>query len=593
MTRGQCLRLFSRFSSLGWRLQCQESHEAQRLQIVSAVLSVLLVFLAQGFAQTSGPAEQVAAEAALKTIRPEAIRAHMRFLSDSLLEGRDPGTPGYEIAARYVASELEGIGLKPGGANGTWYQPVSFRKAVVDVEQSTMVLVQNGKEEKLKNGVDYVLEGDVLRGDVSVDAPLVFAGFGVTAPELNYDDYSGIDARGKIVVVLGNAPARFPSTERAYYSDSFVKQKNAVAHGAVGVFNILTPEDQKEEPWEWLAPQYQVGDTSWLEENNTPHNVFAGLRVRAPFSPQGAAKLFAGAPQTLDQVFKKAEASQPQGFDLPAKAQVRVVSRQHDFRSPNIAGLLPGSDASLRNQYVVYSAHLDHLGICPPADGDKVCHGAYDNGSGVATVLELARAFAGLPRAPRRSILFLFVTGEEAGLLGSDYFATYPTVPKSAIVANVNIDEAPGLLYPLKDVVALGVEHSSLDRDVKRAAQQIGYQVSPDPMPEEDLFIRSDQYSFVLQGIPAVNPTDGMQSTDPAVNGLEVSKKWMTSIYHTPRDNMSQAFDYDSAARAAGFTLLLGYQIAQDDDRPTWNRNDFFGDKFGVGQRQTASTDAK
>ena len=560
------------------------------MPIVSAVLSILLVFLTGGFAQTAGPADLTAAEAAPKTIRPEAIRAHMRFLSDSLLAGRDPGTPGYDIAARYVASELEAIGLQPGGLNGSWYQPVPFRKALVS--QSSLVLVQSGKEQKLKDGVDYVLEGDVLREDVSVEAPLAFAGFGVTAPELNYDDYAGLDVRGKIVITLGNAPARFSSSQRAYYSDSVGKQKNAVAHGAVGVFSILTPDDQKEEPWEWLAPQYQVGDTNWLDEKQTPHNVFAELRVRGPFSPQGAEMLFAGASRTLGQVFKKADSSEAQGFDLSSKARVRVVSRQHDFHSPNIVGVLPGSDPKLRDQYVVYSAHLDHLGICPPADGDKICHGAYDNASGVAAVLELARIFASLPQAPRRSIVFLFVTGEEAGLLGSDYFANYPTVPKSAIVANVNVDEAPGMLYPLKDIVALGVEHSSLDRDVKWAAQQTGYQLSPDPMPEEDLFIRSDQYSFVLQGIPSVNPTDGMQSTDPRINGLEVSKKWMTTIYHTPRDNMSQAFDYQSAAKAARFSFLLGYKIAQDDDPPKWNPNDFFGGKF-AGQSKAAASDGR
>ena len=555
------------------------------MRTVEAVLSVLLVFLTPGLAQTASSVDQAVTQAALKAIRPEAIRAHMRFLSDSLLTGRDPGTPGYDIAAKYVASQLEGIGLQPGGSNGSWYQTVPFRKAIVDVSQSSVVLVQNGNERKLMDGVDYVLEGDVLREDVSVEAQLAFVGFGVTAPELKYDDYAGLDVRGKIVITLGNAPARFSSTQRAYYSDSVVKQRNAVAHGAVGVFNILTPEDQKGEPWDWLAPQYQVGDTNWLEENQAPHNVFGELQVRAPFSPKGAELLFSGAPITLQQVFKKADASQPQGFDLPSKVRVRVVSQRHDFRSSNIVGVLPGSDAKLRDQYVVYSAHLDHLGICPPVNGDNVCHGAYDNASGVATVLELARAFAGLTRAPRRSVLFLFVTGEEAGLLGSDYFANHPTVPKSAIAADVNIDEAPGLLYPLKDIVALGVEHSSLDRDVNWAAQQLGYLVSPDPMPEEDLFIRSDQYSFVLQGVPSVNVTDGMQSTDPGVNGLETSKKWMTTVYHTPADNMSQTFNYESAARAAGVCFLLGYEIAQQDDRPKWNPNDFFGEKFGAQSR--------
>jgi Zn-dependent M28 family amino/carboxypeptidase len=251
-------------------------------------------------------------------------------------------------------------------------------------------------------------------------------------------------------------------------------------------------------------------------------------------------------------------------------------------------GVLRGSDPNLRDQYVVYTAHVDHLGRCHPVEGDDICHGAYDNGSGTAALLEVARAFTSLSRPPRRSILFAFVTGEEKGLLGSDYFANHPTVPRQDIVANVNIDGAPGLLYPLKDIVALGVEHSSLSGDVQQAAKMMGYQISPDPMPEEVFFIRSDQYSFVRQGIPAVNVTDGLQSSDPKLNGEKIVKTWMTTLYHTPKDNMNQPFYYDSAAQGSRLNFLIGYDVAEQAQPPVWNRGDFFAEKFAHGSGASA-----
>jgi hypothetical protein len=367
-------------------------------------------------------------QAALKAIRPDAIRAHMRFLSDSLLTGRAPGTPGYEIAARYVATQLEAAGLRPAGVNGTWYQTVPLRKSVVDDGKSSLVLVTKGGEQTLVPLKDYVLFGDLNRTDTSVEAPVVFAGFGVTAKERNYDDYAGADVKGKIVVVLTNAPAKFPSTVRAYYSDFVVKTRNAVAHGAVGFMSMQMPEDEKRMAWDWIVPQIQMGNTEWLEKDGSPHNGFPELRCGPALSHSGAEKLFAGAGKTLDQLFNAARAGQPQSLPLPVTARVHALASHTTTDSPNIIGEVQGSDPALRNQYVVYTAHVDHLGICPAVNGDNVCHGALDNASGTASLLEIARVFAILPKAPRRSILFVFVTGEEMGLLGSDYFASFPTV---------------------------------------------------------------------------------------------------------------------------------------------------------------------
>ena len=350
---------------------------------------------------------------------------------------------------------------------------------------------------------------------------------------------------------------------------------------APSAIDIMLPEDWKRYPWDWLVPQIQVGEMRWLGKDRSASRLFPGVRGTALLSQQGAETLFAGAPKTLDQVFDTARAGKPQAFALPASAHIHTVAAQKVIQSSNIIAELKGSDPALRDQYVVYTAHVDHLGICPAVDGDNVCHGALDNASGTSAVLEIARAYASLPTPPRRSVLFVFVTGEEMGLLGSDYFAHFPTVPLKSIVANVNIDGAPGSYFPMKDVVALGAEHSTLADEVESAAKVMGYDVSPDPMPEEVSFIRSDQYSFVLQGVPAVDVEDGVKSTDPKINGFDVIKKWLVTRYHTPLDNMDQPIDFDSMAKGTVMDFLVGYQVAQHSGVPEWNKGDFFGTTFG------------
>lgn len=537
-----------------------------------------------GAAQNSD--DRTAADIATKSIRPEQIRAHIRFLADSLLQGRFPGTPGYDISARYVATELEGMGLHP-AVSGNWYQPVPLEKAMTDATASSLTLTINGKEQKLTDAKDYILStwfaspAGKDKAESDVTAPVVFVGFGVTAPDQKYDDYAGVDVKGKIVARIYGAPSSFPSTERAYYSDGIVKARNAVAHGAIGAIEIMTPDDWKRYPWDWLVPQIQMGEMHWLNKDGVPHDFFPELRGNVLLSEKEAADLFAGSPKTLDEVFATAKSGKPQGFALPVTAHIHTVANQSVIHSPNIVAELKGSDPALRDQYVVYTAHVDHLGICPAIEGDNVCHGAMDNASGTSSLLEIAHAYVSLPKPPRRSVLFVFVTGEEMGLLGSDYFAHFPTVPLKSIVANVNIDGAPGLYYPMNDVVVLGAEHSNLSDEVTAAARQIGYQLSPDPMPEEVLFIRSDQYSFVLQGVPAVDVTDGIKATDPKVNGLEVIKKWLTTRYHTPLDNMDQPMDFNSAAKGAVMNFLVGYEVAQHSGVPAWNKGDFFGTTFG------------
>ncbi len=554
-----------------------------------AMCLVVCCLSAALFAQDSSDrlSDRAAVQVATKTIRPEQIRAHIRFLADSLLEGRAPGTAGYDIAARYVATELEGMGLHP-GVSGSWYQPVPLAKAVTDEAASSLTLTFGGQEQKLADAKDYILytwfaspasNGGKAESDVT--APVVFVGFGVTAPEQKYDDYAGVDVRGKIVARIYGAPSAFPSTVRAYYSDEIVKSKMALAHGAIGTIEILLPEDWKRFPWDWAVPQVQMGEMHWLDKAGSPHDFFPELRGNAMLSEQGASKLFAGASKSLDEAFTAARAGKPQAFPLPVAVHIHTVAAQSVIQSANIIAEVRGSDPTLRDQYVVFTAHVDHLGICPAINGDNVCHGALDNASGVATQLEIARAYASLPRPPRRSVLFVFVTGEEMGLLGSDYFAHFPTVPLKSIVADVNTDGAPGEFAAMKDVVALGGEHSTLGDDVTAAAKLMGYDLTPDPMPEEVSFIRSDQYSFVLQGVPAVDVTDGIHSVDPKINLYEVEKKWLVTRYHTPLDSMDQPIDFDSMAKGAVLNFLIGCGVAQQDKAPEWNKGDFFGTTFG------------
>jgi hypothetical protein len=544
-------------------------------------LSLLLAVSIPASGQQLQEPDRSAAQAAIETIRPLAIRGHMRFLSDSLLGGRAPGTTGYEIAARYVAAELESMGVLAAGGGGAWFQSVPIRKAVLDSSKSSVTLSGNGRHEQLVDAVDYVLFADGLRKESAVESPLVFVGFGVTAPELNYDDYSGADVRGKIVVLIGGAPSRFPSTQRAYYSEGLIKSDNAAAHGAVGTITISLPENEQRYPWSWVVPQIKMGGLYWLDEKHSPFGASSQLRAEALFSHKGTEILFSGAPKTLAQVFTAARTGEPQAFPLRTSVSIHTATAHTPLESSNIIGQIRGSDPVLRDQYVVYSAHVDHIGLCPPIRGDNVCHGAWDNASGVATLLEIARAYTKLPQKPRRSILFLFDTGEEIGFLGSGFFVHNPPVPLKSIVADVNIDGAPGLLGAKKDMVNYCAGHLSLDRNVELAAREVGYEISPDPMPEETLFIRSDQFSFALEGVPVVFINDGFKSTDSMLDGGAVFKKYLSTQYHTPLDNMDQPFDYESAAKASGLNFLVGYEVAQQDTAPSWNDGDFFGTKFG------------
>lgn len=389
--------------------------------------------------------------------------------------------------------------------------------------------------------------------------------------------------KGKIAVVFTwEAPPSFPSAVRGYYSDPDVKRATAVAHGAIGLLHIRSPAMENRFPWQFLLRELRIGDNSkrWRHPDGRPGGLDDTLKICGILNRSGAETLFAGERTGLDEVFTAGEKGTPPRFALSKRATLRFRSRHEELESDNVVAVLEGSDPVLKNEYVLYSTHVDHLGIGDPVDGDSIYNGAMDNAGGCAVLLEVARSFAALSERPRRSVVFLFVTAEEAGLLGSDYFASYPTIPARQLVANINFDGGT-TLTPVSDVIAWGAEHSSLGAAVQRAAGQTAFAVSPDPFPEEGFFVRSDQFSFVKKGIPALFVDLGFKSTEPGVDGLALQKKWLVTVYHSPKDDASQPIHYQTSARFAQFVFRLGRAVANDSEHPHWNSNDFFGTKFG------------
>jgi hypothetical protein len=526
-------------------------------------------------------ASKDAADETSATIRPEALRADMRFLADDLLEGRGTGTRGYEIAAKFMASEFEAMGLKPAGDDQSYFQSVPLREIELDQQRTTLSLWRGEKEQVLIFGQDFITLVDPGRTEVSVEAPVVYVGFGVRAPEQSYDDYAGIDTKGKIVAFVSGAPPQFEPTMRAHYSSGAVKAANAAAHGAVGAIVLDSPAIEQIHPFKERVSELAFPDMRWLDTKGQPNDYFPELRGAVFLSMEATASVFLRSGKSPEEIFAAAKEGKPSSMALPVAAKIKTVSKFRELRSPNVVARVTGSDPRLRDEYVVYTAHLDHLGIGQPVNGDRIYNGALDNASGSACLLEIARAYSKMDPRPRRSILFVSVTAEEAGLLGSDYFAHYPTVPKDRVIANVNIDGNLALLWPIEDVIARGSEHSTLGIIVREAAARLSLDVSPDPFPELVFFIRSDQYSFVKQGIPSVFPSVGTKSSDPSIKPHQIITKWRQTTYHKPQDDMNQPFDFESGAKYARYNFFLGYLIAQKTEKPAWNPGDFFGEHYG------------
>ena len=511
---------------------------------------------------------------------PDRIRADVQFLADDLLRGRDTGSEGYRIAANYVAAEFARLGLKPAGDDGTYFQEVPFKTAHVEEDGAEMSITVDGETRQLTLGDDFFMGGNVKKPTGEVSADLVFVGYGVHAPEIGHDDLAGLELGGKIAVAISGAPDSFNTEIRAHHGSTATKAKELGARGAVGLITFGTRAAEERRPFSRLKRFIGFKSYDWVAQD-AGVETSNGVSVAASVSHDVARSLFDGAPKGLDSILDEAVKGAPRGFALKSSASLKRESTLSDmFESPNVLAVLEGSDPTLRDEYVVLSAHLDHIGVSENAESeDKINNGALDNATGVSILMEVARAYVRSGDMPRRSILFAIVAAEEKGLLGAEYFAYYPTVEKTAMVANVNLD-MPLILYDFTDVVAFGAERSSLGPITEAALGKIDVGLSPDPMPEQGIFTRSDHYRFVQQGIPSVFLVTGWGRGVGGKDGGAIFREFLGHTYHSPEDDISQDIDYDAGAKFAHANWLIATAIANDERRPAWNEGDFFGDTF-------------
>ncbi len=494
-----------------------------QMRTLITMASILLLFACSKVSNKipeNGSAES-GFDTALAAISRDNIQSSINYLAADEREGRMTGSRGYNESAQYVADKFAAMGLEPGGTE-EWLQQVPFITRMLDVENSGVTLHKSTGDVDLEWAKDQIIYADRLRAENRIRGEVVFAGFGVHAPEFGYSDFDEIDVSGKIVATFSGAPATFPSTERAYYSSGRTKAAELVRRGAIGQIGLMSRLAERLDPWEnWTQNLGTQPGMSWIDEGGEVADFHPELQGDAKFNRHSAEQLFEGSSLTFEEALDAADEARPLSTALGIEVTMYRRAEHERITSPNVVGILRGRDPDLANEYIVYSTHLDHLGTGAPVDGDSIYNGLYDNALGVAVTIEIARAFASLSVPPRRSIVFVAVTGEEEKLAGSDYFAHYPTVPSSAIVANVNID-MPMFLFPMNTVTGYGAEHSSLEGLTTEEARKEGFEYIPDPFPDQVYFIRSDQYSFVRQGIPSVYLAEGIGSSDPAVDGRAV-----------------------------------------------------------------------
>ncbi|HVJ01294.1 MAG TPA: M20/M25/M40 family metallo-hydrolase [Sphingomonas sp.] len=533
-----------------------------RLRAACAALLALLACALPAQAQTALPPDQA------------AIKAHVQFLASDALRGREAGTPDHDRAAEYVAAQMLAAGLRPAGEDGSWFQRVRLTRYQA-ADKPSWTLTRGDGAIPLQFGVDFITAAVPATPDFAASGEIVFAGYGLVYPAEQIDDYRGLDVRGKIVAILGGLPADLTGDVAAHLADDEQKARFAEARGAKAVIVLESAERRAEMPFESIVPFWNYPRWGWAGPDGRANMIAPGAPVVGYMGQTGAEKLFAGSAIRWRDVLaaERHGTPMPHGV-LPGTLAVSTKTNVSLRQSRNVIGLLPGSDPALAGQYLVLSAHLDHVGVGQPVRGDSIYNGAMDNAVGVAMVIEAARALQASGKRPRRSILFVALTAEEKGLIGSDYFAHHPTVPQGALVANVNLD-MPILTYKLHDLVILGGERSSLGPALTAAAATEGLATVPDPEPEEMFFVRSDHYSFVQSGIPAVSVDTG-----PGGEGAAAQRLFLDNHYHKPSDDLSLPFDWGSAAKYLRVITAGARAIADAPERPRWNRGDFFGVQF-------------
>ena len=499
--------------------------------------------------------------------------AHVQFLADDKLEGRNVGTPGYEKAVDYVEGQFRAIGLKPAGTAG-FRQPVKYDSRKLAADQTRITLARDGKDEALIIGQEASLNA---RGELngSKEAPMVFIGYGISLPESGWDDLAGLDLRGKVAVYVNAFPPVKVSDNLKSHANTADERWAAVKRGGgIGIATLPPPSP----PPPTVTPQPATPGAPpptppviTLSDRDVQN--LSGQIASLTFTARGAEKLFAGSGHTFAEITQLAKDAKPlPRFALPGTLKMHAVLTRDTFDAANVAGLFEGSDPALKNEYVIMTSHLDHVGVGRPVNGDAIYNGAMDDASGIAAMLQIARMLKDSKATPKRSILFVAVSAEERGLLGSRYFAAHPTVPFEKIVADINLDMFLPL-YPLKVIEVQGFAESSLGESVKIAAGELGVEVQTDREPEQNRFIRSDQYSFIRRGIPALAFKFGYAygSADE-----KTRLAWVRDRYHQPSDDLSQPADLEAAAKFNRVIMSLLRRVADDAKRPTWNDDSFF-----------------
>lgn len=492
---------------------------------------------------------------------------HVRVLADDNMEGRLAGSPGHLRAARYIAEQFERAGLQP-GAGKDYLQPVALESRVVVEPQTKLDLVRDGKATPVILGEDAMVSARHM-GETKTEAPLVFVGYGLTVPELKYDDLAGLDLKGKVIVTLAGAPNNIPGPLRAHYNSLHERWPFLEKAGVVGVISIPNPKNM-DIPWERmtlarLQPSMVYRDATL--------NDAEGLRFTATMNPARADKLLAGSGHTIAELTGLANADKPlPKFSIPGSVRASVMVKTAPVESQNVVGIVKGTDPKLQNEYVVLSAHLDHLGVGEPINGDRIYNGAMDDASGVATLIEIARSLHDQHKQLKRSVAFIAVTGEEKGLLGSHFFAKRPTIKRENIVADMNFDMFLPL-YPLKSMLILGLDESTLGDDIRAVAQAHGLKVQADPEPARNRFVRSDQYSFIREGIPALAFKFGYEKGSPEE---QKQKTWTHDRYHAPSDDLAQPVDKEAAAQFNQVLVEMATRLANEPQRPAWKPDSFF-----------------
>jgi hypothetical protein len=520
--------------------------------------------------------------------------AHVLYLADDKLEGRNVGTPGFDKAVEYVESQFQAVGLKPAGTAG-FRQPVKLESRLLVPDQSRLTLVRDGKEVPLVLGQDASLSP---RGELdgSTEAPMVFIGYGLSIPEAGWDDFAGLDLHGKVAVYVNAFPPVKVSDNVKSHVNTADERWLALKHaGAIGVATIAAPRAPAASPTPaTAAPPAGAASSAPAPVSGgaggpggrgggAPQplvtlfdralNDSAGEMVSMTLTPRGAAAVLAGSGHTIDEINQLvADNKALPRFALPGTLKAQAALQRAPIDSTNLIGVVEGSDPALKSEYVIMSAHLDHLGVGRAINGDNIYNGAMDNASGIASVIETARLLKASGLRTKRSVLFLAVTAEEKGELGSRYFADRPTVPFRQIVADLNLDMFLPL-YALKVIEVQGLAESSLGESARAAAQTLGVDVQTDREPEQNRFIRSDQYSFIRKGVPALAFKFGYEFGSPEET---IRRTWVRDVYHKPNDDTSQPVNLDAAALFDRVIMTLLERVANDAARPTWHADSFF-----------------